>query len=202
MDAHQKLKTMNKEELEEYLESIGGLVNGYYSDRAPIKDAYYFSVGEGWYEIIKNLIDELIADGWNKQICQVKEKFGGLRFYTNGGGENHYEIIAKHERLSYETCEECGSPGSERNVRECLFTLCDSHYIDKVIEKFNTKNKEGFTYSEIDDLLKKFPNINKKKFDDSMMCNTCAIIEGEHIIYSCDIMFALHAGLEKQKTQE
>jgi hypothetical protein len=117
---------MTEEEFESYLESIGGLENGYYNDRPPIKSAGFFCVGPGWYELIKNLIDELIADGWDKQICQVKEKFGGLRFYTNGGGENHYNIISKYEKLSCNVCEECGESGELRQVGWWK-TLCDEH---------------------------------------------------------------------------
>ena len=56
---------MNREEFEEYLESIGGLVNGYRTSGDPIKSAVYFEINEGWYELLKNLIDELIAAGWD-----------------------------------------------------------------------------------------------------------------------------------------
>ncbi|MEK6828904.1 MAG: hypothetical protein AABY15_02175 [Nanoarchaeota archaeon] len=117
---------MNREEFESYLETIGGLVNGYYPDREPIKSAGSFSVNEGWYGLLKNLIDELIAAGWNKQICQVKEKFGGLRFYTNGMTEECFKIVAKYERLSYDTCEVCGGKGELRQGG-WITTLCDEH---------------------------------------------------------------------------
>jgi hypothetical protein len=117
---------MTKEEFEQYLESIGGLENGYFNDRSPIKSAGFFEIGDGWYELVKNLIDELIADGWDKQVCQVKEKFGELRFYTNGGGENHYKIISKYENMSVKTCEVCGKPGEQRGGG-WITTLCDEH---------------------------------------------------------------------------
>lgn len=121
---------MKKEEFEQYLESIGGLENGYFNDRPPIKSAGFFEIGDGWYELVKNMIDELIADGWDKQVCQVKEKFGGLRFYTNGGGENHYKIISKYENMSVKTCEVCGKPGEQRGGG-WIVTLCDEHYNEK-----------------------------------------------------------------------
>lgn len=192
-----------KEKFEKYLESIGGLKNGYFPDKEPIKSRHFFSVGDGWLDLIKKLIEELIVDGWNREICQVKEKFAGLRFYTNGGGENHYEIISKYERLSMEICEVCGNPGSVRNIG-WMYTLCDSHYIEQVIEKFKTKYKEGFTYSEIDELLKYFPNINMKKYNEAMICNTCMIIDGESIIYHCDVRTALYCGVENRnlRTEE
>lgn len=67
---------MTKEELEEYLESIGGLENGYFTDRESIKEPGFFSISPGWYGLVKNLIDELIADDWDKQICQLTSSHG------------------------------------------------------------------------------------------------------------------------------
>lgn len=40
---------------------------------------------------------------------QVKEKFGGLRFYIDGGDETVHSYINFAESLSYHTCEFCGS---------------------------------------------------------------------------------------------
>jgi hypothetical protein len=117
---------MTREEFAEYLESIGGLENGYFTDRPPINEPGFFSIGEGWYELVKNLIDELIVAGWDKQICQVKEKFGGLRFYTNAMSDECHKIVSKYESLSYETCEKCGEPGRLRQGG-WLSTLCDEH---------------------------------------------------------------------------
>ena len=52
--------TMTKEDMDEYLESIGGLESGFFTDRPPITDSGFFSVGLGWYPIIKDLIEDLI----------------------------------------------------------------------------------------------------------------------------------------------
>lgn len=57
---------------------------------------------------------------------QVKEKFGGLRFYYNGGDDYIRGVVDMAEEMSYVTCEECGAPGKLRKggwVR----TLCDEH---------------------------------------------------------------------------
>jgi hypothetical protein len=117
---------MTSEEFDKYLESIGGLENGYYPDRPKIVNSRFCAVGPGWYEILKNLIDELIAAGWDKQICQIKEKFGGLRFYTNAMSDECYEIVSKYEKLSYKICEKCGEPGELRQGG-WISTLCDEH---------------------------------------------------------------------------
>lgn len=86
---------------------------------------------DGWADVIYNLCKELndlyIENGLgpeNIQVMQIKEKFGGLRFYTNGLTEEGYEIIDKYKDLSYKTCELCGEPGKLRNTRWNM-TLCD-----------------------------------------------------------------------------
>lgn len=43
---------------------------------------------------------------------QVKEKFGGLRFYVHAATDEHYNYITFAESMSYRTCEECGKPGT------------------------------------------------------------------------------------------
>lgn len=63
----------------------------------------------------------------DRTICeQVKEKFGGLRFYHVNGDEFVMGAVALAERMSYTICEECGNAGRRRGggwVR----TLCDEH---------------------------------------------------------------------------
>ncbi len=117
---------INSKEFEEYLVSIGGLVNGHYTDRPNIT-SNICECGSGWLELIRDLIQELIEAGWNKEICQIKEKFGGLRFYTNGMTPEMWEILAKYEKKAYITCEICGKPGETRDGR-WISTLCDEHY--------------------------------------------------------------------------
>ena len=116
---------MNTVEFGEYLKSIGGLINGYYIDREPITHNMC-ECDEGWLELIKNCIDECISAGWDKQICQIKEKFGGLRFYINSGNDEVFNIIEKYQKLSYETCEMCGSTENvELRNGSWIRTLCD-----------------------------------------------------------------------------
>jgi hypothetical protein len=117
---------MTKEEMNQYLESIGGLVRTYKVFKGPILTAEYLSVSEGWYDLIKSLIDELIALGWDRRVHQVKEKFGGLRFYVQAATDKHYNFISFAESMSYRTCEECGAPG-KRYSMGWHKTLCDIH---------------------------------------------------------------------------
>ena len=115
---------MTREDMNCFLLSIGGLNSGYSKDADPITDCYFFEVGEGWYLLIKDLIVELIDTGWDKNIQQVKEKFGGLRFYADGSA--NMDVIHKYMDLSTKTCEVCGKPGVRRN-KDWIRTLCDEH---------------------------------------------------------------------------
>lgn len=104
---------MTDKEFEDYLKSIGGLENGWYpkdeiNSEKVISSRGFFSISDGWLQLVRDCIQELINAGWNKRVQQVKEKFGGLRFYCEGDG-TYSDIIDKYEKLSYETCESCGS---------------------------------------------------------------------------------------------
>ena len=96
---------------------------------------FWFECGNGWF----TLIDELCGDiknavendkkslDYKKErgeavteedyevvqvtISQVKEKFGGLRFYTYGGNDYVRGMIDFAESMSYKICEDCGNPG-------------------------------------------------------------------------------------------
>jgi hypothetical protein len=57
---------------------------------------------------------------------QVKEKFGGLRFYVQAATDAHYKYITFAESMSYRTCEECGAPG-KTYTDGWHTTLCDIH---------------------------------------------------------------------------
>jgi hypothetical protein len=58
--------------------------------------------------------------------AQVKEKFGGLRFYVNGTTDKHHNYISFAESMSYRTCEECGAVG-KTYTDGWHTTLCDIH---------------------------------------------------------------------------
>lgn len=134
--------TEKSKEFEKFLESIGGLENGFYSDRPPIKDRGFFCVDDGWLPLLLRTIEQCIAAGWDRQVCQVKEKFGGLRFYINSASDEVYDIISQAERESYGLCERCGEPGELRNDIGWYMTLCEHHYIEQkeVIKKRNEKH--------------------------------------------------------------
>lgn len=59
-------------------------------------------------------------------ILQIKEKFGGLRIYTNGVDTEYDNYVEFAESMSYRCCEVCGAPGKPRNTGWTK-TLCDTH---------------------------------------------------------------------------
>ena len=59
--------------------------------------------------------------------AQVKEKFGALRFYYDGGDEYIRGAVTMAEFMSTVTCEDCGKPGSKSNKSNWIKTVCDEH---------------------------------------------------------------------------
>lgn len=82
-------------------------------------------IGPGWNTLVRTLVDDLLALGWNRTLLQMKEKFGGLRFYIGEGSSEMFDRIHQAEGQSLEICEQCGAPGELRTDRSWLKTLCE-----------------------------------------------------------------------------
>lgn len=79
-------------------------------------------------EIMEAGIDKLVITPRvnHIEIHQIKEKFGGLRFYYDGGDSEISGMVRMAEAWADKTCEVCGNLGKSRSggwVR----TLCDEH---------------------------------------------------------------------------
>jgi hypothetical protein len=100
---------------------------------------YGIQCGKGWAGLYQPLLDLCKLKGIKVQ--QVKEKFGGLRFYIQGDPENYmWDIIRAAEYESFHVCEDCGASGIDRYDHEAqkpiyvaktkgngwIRTLCDS----------------------------------------------------------------------------
>lgn len=100
--------------------------------RNRVSHGYRFMVDypQGWDGIVEELHNKLIEIVPDYTVFQVKEKFGGLRFYTAelGGGEPEWEeahrLIREAESKSYEVCQDCGQPGNLHHDGWSR-TLCD-----------------------------------------------------------------------------
>lgn len=82
-------------------------------------------VGLGWGSLLDDLVSKLEALGWDGDVHQVKEKFGGLRFYVGGVTPEMDAAIEEAEARSFLVCEDCGEPGYPR-AGGWTRTLCDS----------------------------------------------------------------------------
>jgi len=111
-----------------------------------------FAVGKGWYPIIERLssnIQQHIEFANKKEkVCpqvvveQIKEKFGGLRFYYQGGDDNVAGMVRMAEAWADIACEECGGIGKRRGggwVR----TLCDLHENERNTRIEEQAKKDG-----------------------------------------------------------
>jgi hypothetical protein len=81
-------------------------------------------VDPGWVPIVDKLITELLALGWDGDLHQVKEKFGGLRFYVGAATPEMIKLIHAAEVETFTICEGCGKPGVQR-TGGWIKTLCD-----------------------------------------------------------------------------
>ena len=126
---------LNQEEMEriyntEHNERVQAALDG---NLQPLRDFFYHqsnpdrwavcSMKEGFVEV-KDPIEQVV-------VRQVKEKFGGLRFYTEGGDEYIQGMIYMAEHLSISTCEVCGKPGRRGRKGSQIVTLCEEHAKEK-----------------------------------------------------------------------
>lgn len=105
-----------------------------------------FAVGTGWWPILESLCAQIHQHVEWKQnqlekyqrgegcpdvvVAQIKEKFGGLRFYYDGGDAEVSGMVRMAESWAARTCEECGHPGTIRHGG-WLRTLCDTHEAER-----------------------------------------------------------------------
>ena len=73
-------------------------------------------------------------------LTQVKEKFGTLRFYYQGGDEYVHGLVSMAESMTEVTCEECGDPGQSRGDGwiHVYCNTCEAEH------EMNKLRREGF----------------------------------------------------------
>jgi hypothetical protein len=72
-----------------------------------------------WVNRNEEIVKQVVA-------IQVKEKFGGLRFYYVGGDKIVDGMVRMAESWADNTCEVCGNPGKPRKGG-WIRTLCNEH---------------------------------------------------------------------------
>ena len=104
-----------------------------------------FECGDGWYNILNQLMSQIQHHiDWKQAgkekfnqgdgcvqvtLDQVKEKFGTLRFYYTGGDDAIRGMVHLAEAMSSVTCETCGNAGKFRG-KGWFYTSCDEHAKD------------------------------------------------------------------------
>jgi len=92
--------------------------------------AFEFECNNGWFDLIWKLCEDIEKvlkenEPIGFEVIQVKEKFGSLRFYVDGGNNTIYQLINKAEEKSMTICENCGKPGKIDNSKYWIKTLCE-----------------------------------------------------------------------------
>jgi hypothetical protein len=104
------------------------------------------SVARGWQPLIEELLVSIQAivneRGFTVRVRQVKEKFGGLRFYCEGSDDMIRALIMGAESSALCLCERCGGPGFSRMYRYWWKTLCDEHFLEWVNQTNRQHDKE------------------------------------------------------------
>ena len=93
-----------------------------------------FECGDGWlsliymlcFQITTHIHQQKAGANIDVNIEQIKEKWGGLRFYYNGGDEIITKLVDFAETLSYTICENCGSMTNVGQTKGWISTLCEN----------------------------------------------------------------------------
>jgi hypothetical protein len=118
----------------------------------------WYGVPDGWLSIvdklcgaIQNYIDNTtryskLGPLKPEQVTcvQMKEKFGGLRFYTNGHDDIVEGMISMAEHMCNHTCQDCGSEQDLGVTSGWVSVLCRSCVIghgDRAMNAWTSKNK-------------------------------------------------------------
>ena len=100
------------------------------------------AIKEGTYRDVPEKIYQVVA-------VQVKEKFGTLRFYYNGGDEYIHGLAAMAEAMSARTCESCGAP-AKSSGGGWITTMCQPCIDSKeerrqqALDEYNAKHEDVY----------------------------------------------------------
>jgi len=88
--------------------------------------SFGFECGDGWFDLIYDLSKKVSKLDPKCEAMQVKEKFGGLRFYTGATTHEVWDVIDEYEERSYGICEQCGSAENVSQTKGgWIITLCE-----------------------------------------------------------------------------
>lgn len=92
--------------------------------------------GKGWHPVIMELTAKIEAYNADKsgddviECHQIKEKFGGLRYYVSWGSEEVERWITEAERKTRDMCEFCGAVPVRATKSGWVKRLCEPHAVE------------------------------------------------------------------------
>ncbi|MHC8400314.1 antitoxin Xre/MbcA/ParS toxin-binding domain-containing protein [Pseudomonas sp. MDT1-17] len=109
------------------------------AERSAGQRLFGFECGDGWFTLIDatcELIQHDIETNGSQQLLasQIKEKFGGLRFYYRQGSGYATAAVDLAEFLSPYICEICGALGKSVSLFGWMQTRCPAHESTTVYE--------------------------------------------------------------------
>jgi|688.fasta_scaffold354497_2 hypothetical protein len=89
-------------------------------------DFEWTKFGEREERKVPELVEQVVAK-------QIKEKFGTLRFYYDGGDDYIRGLEAMAASMTSRICEQCGCPGTSRSTKKqrWVLVLCDKHAVEQ-----------------------------------------------------------------------
>lgn len=92
---------------------------------------HYATIDKGWHNLVSALCFKIYHHNLSLKdeekrasVVQIKEKFGGLRFYVYGGDDYIRGLIDLAECVSHTICEGCSKPASSNSEGGWIRTLC------------------------------------------------------------------------------
>ena len=113
--------------------------------------------GIGWKNLYEPIIEWIKNYNSNKpkeeqiEIHQIKEKFGGLRFYCNFYTDELKEMIHNAEKESFRTCEFCGTKENVGHTISGWYTTC----CEQCVTDMSVKNKREYRWQNINNSVTK-----------------------------------------------
>lgn len=191
---------MNKEKQEELMKKHKYMFEKYYFSGKELKEKTGewwpilngIQCDDGWFELLDKLMNQLTASDPDKKIHvqQIKEKFGGLRFYFDIEEDKitrrkelfdkFHKIIMVYERNSFKTCEVCGKPGKLRCTEDghLLKTVCKEHRILNINDGISLTFIPYKKLHKDDKVAKETFKVVDVKFDEEKDTHICTLDDG------------------------
>lgn len=157
-----------------------------WTDKLPRNYDYTYTwlddMPDGWKKAFGLMMVEEIDQELRKynyqdkyKLCQIKEKYGSLRWYDNGHVGEIGNIISKYEHISENVCLMCGKPDSPMLNGGWIYPVCFDCY------KKGERRRERY-YAEHD--IEYVPKTNEELYEQYK--NDCdmehCIIQDHHTI--------------------